>query len=131
MENYILILLGALSAIFGYGIGYSVMGVFKGYKKFRDIESELVQLNLTIDNNLKDVLRHIDIESADTFGKVNQIEERIDKENTEIYSFVDSRLDKLETKITKKIPPTNDELSTRIDNLKKELDTFLTLYRNQ
>jgi hypothetical protein len=107
------IVIGALSSIFIFLLGYGVIGVFNGKKRIDDLE------------------RYIEVTDARTSELNIELSQRLDKEieqthqtfrdvEIDLRSQLDSRLDKLTNQIIKKIPPTNEELMERIDKIQEE-----------
>ena len=113
METFAYILIGILSAVFTFLLGYSVYGVFRGNKKYYELDDRLFQLELDLGNLNRDITEHID-------NEVIRIDRTLEDIERDFNSQVDSRLDKLETKIKKQIPPTNDELLERIKTIEEE-----------
>ena len=113
METFMYVLIGILSAVFTFSVGYSVIGVVRGNKQLKGIEDSIFQLELDLGNLHRELSERIDL-----------TEMRIDTDMKELdrdfNSQLDSRLDKLETKIKKLIPPTNDELLERIKTIEEE-----------
>lgn len=131
MENVIYVLVGILSAVFSYSVGYSVIGVFKGNRKQRELQNELIQLGLSLGSIEHDLHSRMDMRDKEVDDELNDIRRQTDGARTHDLANLDSRLDKLEDRIIKKIPPTNEELSVRIDKVKDDLQRFITLYNNQ
>jgi len=113
METFIYILIGILSAVFTYSVGYSVIGVVKGNKRHQELEDRIFQLELSLATLDRDTQEHID-------NEVTRIDRTLEDMDRDFNSQLDSRLDKLETKIKKLIPPTNDELMERIKTIEEE-----------
>ena len=113
METFIYILIGIVSAVFTFSVGYSVIGVVKGNRRQQELEDRIFQMELSLGTLDRDVHEHIDTE-------VVRIDTDIREIDRDFNSQLDSRLDKLETKIKKQIPPTNDELLERIKTIEEE-----------
>ena len=113
METFIYILIGIVSAVFTYSVGYSVIGVVRGNKKQEQLEDRIFQLELDLGNVHRELNERIDREFSELQSNINENER-------DIISLLDSRLDKLETKIMKKIPPTNNELLERIKAIEEQ-----------
>ena len=113
METFIYILIGIVSAVFTFSVGYSVIGVVKGNKRQQELEDRIFQLELDLGNINQDINDRID-----------DVELRLDSDmrqsERELQSLLDSRLDRLETRIKNMIPPTNDELLERIKTIEEE-----------
>ena len=113
METFIYILIGIVSAVFTFSVGYSVIGVVRGNRRQQELEDRIFQLELDLGNLHRELNERIDL-----------TEMRIDTDMKELErdfnSQLDSRLDKLETKIKKLIPPTNDELLERIKQIEEQ-----------
>jgi DNA anti-recombination protein RmuC len=114
------IVIGALSSIFIFLLGYGVIGVFNGKKRIDDLEryievtdartSELnIELSQRLDKRIDDLEEYIDA-----------TDNRISELTRDVYSMMDSRLDKLETKLKGLIPPTNEQLEKRIEKIQEE-----------
>lgn len=119
METFSIVI-GALSSIFIFLLGYGVIGVFNGKKRIDDLE------------------RYIEVTDARTSELNIELSQRLDKEieqthqtfrdvEIDLRSQLDSRLDKLTNQIIKKIPPTND---TIIKEVQKMRDDFFALRQN-
>jgi len=113
METFIYILVGIVSAVFTFSVGYSVIGVVRGNRRQQKLEDRIFQLELDFGNVHKELNERIDI----TEMRIDRDIEDMDKD---FNSQLDSRLDKLETKIKKQIPPTNKELLERILKIEEE-----------
>jgi len=113
METFIYILIGIVSAVFTFSVGYSVIGVVKGNRRQQELEDRIFQMELSLGTLDRDITEHIDSE-------VLRIDTDIRELDRDFNSQLDSRLDKLETKIKKQIPPTNDELMERIKTIEEE-----------
>jgi peptidoglycan hydrolase CwlO-like protein len=110
------IVIGILSAITTFSIGYSVIGVFRINKKIEDV-NELIQ---SIHKDIEDVHRRIDIDIQTNKNYIDEVQSNLDETEKDIISLLDRRLDKLENKIKGMIPPTNDELMKRIQNIEEQ-----------
>ena len=113
METFMYVLVGILSAVFTFSVGYSVIGVVRGNKRQQELEDRIFQMELNLGTLDRDVHEHIDTE-------VVRIDTDMRELDRDFNSQLDSRLDKLETKIKKQIPPTNDELIERIKKMEEE-----------
>ena len=113
METFIYILIGIVSAIFTFSVGYSVIGVVRGNRRQQELEDRIFQMELSLGTLDRDVHEHIDTE-------VVRIDTDMRELDRDFNSHLDSRLDKLETKIKKQIPPTNEELIERIKKMEEE-----------
>ena len=113
METFIYILIGIVSAVFTFSVGYSVIGVVKGNRRQQELEDRIFQMELSLGTLDRDITEHIDTE-------VLRIDTDIREIDRDFNSQLDSRLDKLETKIKKLIPPTNDELLERIKQIEEQ-----------
>jgi peptidoglycan hydrolase CwlO-like protein len=110
------IVIGILSAITTFSIGYSVIGVFRINKKIENV-NELIQ---SIHKDIEDVHRRIDIDIQTNKNYIDEVQSNLDETEKDIISLLDRRLDKLENKIKGMIPPTNDELMKRIQNIEEQ-----------
>ena len=107
------IVIGALSSIFIFLLGYGVMGVFNGKKRIDDLERYIeVTDDRTSELNIE-LSQRLDREIETTHHTLRDVE-------VDIRSQLDSRLDKLTNQIIKKIPPTNEELMERIAKIQEE-----------
>ena len=113
MEIFIYILIGILSAVFTFSVGYSVIGVVRGNKKQEQLEDRIFKLELDLGNVHRELNERIDREFS-------ELQSNLDETEKDIISLLDRRLDKLENKIKGMIPPTNDELMKRIQNIEEQ-----------
>ena len=113
METFIYILIGIVSAVFTFSVGYSVIGIVKGNRKQQKLEDRIFQLELSLGTLDRDIQEHID-------NEVIRIDTDMREIDRDFNSQLDSRLDKLETKIKKQIPPSNKELLERILKIEEE-----------
>lgn len=120
METFIYILIGIVSAVFTFSVGYSVIGVVKGNRRQQELEDRIFQLELDLGNINQDINDRID-----------DVELRLDSDmrqsERELQSLLDSRLDRLETRIKNMIPPTNDDVMME---LRKVREDFLAIRQN-
>jgi cell division protein ZapA (FtsZ GTPase activity inhibitor) len=86
METLVTFGLGAVTVLIILGI----VVVFKLVKQVRELKSFAQILETWVERNDELVNRRID-------GEIN----RVNKMDTDLYSFIDSRLDKLENKLSK------------------------------
>jgi hemerythrin-like domain-containing protein len=121
------IIIGILSAVSTFAIGYSVMGVFRIQKKMESVFGYIDTIQRKHDSTENDIHRRIDMEVQNCNNYIDEVNTRVDTEVKDILSMVDSRLDKLENRITSKIPPTNEDVLSELKQLKQE---FLTLRKN-
>jgi len=120
METFIYILVGIVSAIFTYSVGYSVIGVVRGNKRQKELEDRIFQLELDLGTLNRDITEHIDNEVIRIDREFENTHQTFRDVEVDLRSQLDSRLDKLTTQIIKKIPPTNDELMERIKTIEEE-----------
>ena len=113
METFIYILIGIVSAVFTFSVGYSVIGVVKGNRRQQELEDRIFQMELDLGTLDRDIQEHID-------NEVIRIDTDMREIDRDFNSQLDSRLDKLETKIKKQIPPSNKELLERILKIEEE-----------
>jgi len=113
METFIYILIGIVSAVFTFSVGYSVIGIVKGNRKQQKLEDRIFQLELDLGNLHRELQERIDFTEL-------RIDRDIEEQEIRFNSQLDSRLDKLETKIKKQIPPSNKELLERILKIEEE-----------
>lgn len=107
------IIVGILSAVFTFSVGYSVMGVFRLTKEIKNINEGLMGLNIDIKTSEELLQRAI-------HENYRELQSNIDENERDIISLLDSRLDKLENKLKGLIPPTNEELIKRIEKIEEE-----------
>jgi len=107
------IVIGILSAVTTFSIGYSVMGVFRINRKMEDVLGYIDNLKRTHESSEHEIHRRISEEIHDTNQTFRDVE-------VDLRSQLDSRLDKLTNQIIKMIPPTNDELMNRIKNIEEQ-----------
>ena len=120
METFIYILIGIVSAVFTFSVGYSVIGVVKGNRRQQELEDRIFQLELDLGNVHRELDVRIDLTETRIDGEFSELQSNINENERDIISLLDSRLDKLETKIKKQIPPTNDELLERIKQIEEQ-----------
>ena len=123
----IYIIIGILSAVFTFSVGYSVIGVVRLTKEAKEINEGLMGLNINIKTSEDELNRRIDTDIQYFENKFNELESTISETEREILSLLDKRLDKLENRITSKIPPTNDEVLKELEQVRRD---FLTLRQN-
>ena len=107
------IVIGALSSIFIFLLGYVVNGVFNGKKRIDDLEKYIEVTDARTSELNMELSQRLDREIETTHHTLRDVE-------VDIRSQLDSRLDKLTNQIIKKIPPTNEELMERIDKIQEE-----------
>ena len=107
------IVIGALSSIFIFLLGYVVIGVFNGKKRIDDLEKYIEVTDARTSELNMELSQRLDREIETTHHTLRDVE-------VDIRSQLDSRLDKLTNQIIKKIPPTNEELMERIDKIQEE-----------
>mgnify|MGYP001453859573 CR=1 FL=1 len=107
------IVIGAVSSILIFLLGYSVNGVLNGKKRLDYLESYLEDTERMVTKLNRDINLRVDTD-------VEMLQSNIDENERDIISLLDSRLDKLETKLRGLIPPTNDELMKRIEKIEEE-----------
>ena len=107
------IVIGALSSIFIFLLGYAVIGVFNGKKRIDDLEKYIEVTDARTSELNMELSQRLDREIETTHHTLRDVE-------VDIRSQLDSRLDKLTNQIIKKIPPTNEELMERIDKIQEE-----------
>jgi hypothetical protein len=120
METFIYILIGIVSAVFTFSVGYSVIGVVRGNRRQQELEDRIFQLELDLQNLNRDITEHIDNEVIRIDGEFENTHQTFRDVEVDLRSQLDSRLDKLTTQIIKKIPPTNDELMERIKQIEEQ-----------
>ena len=113
METFMYVLIGILSAVFTFSVGYSVIGIVKGNKRQEELEDRIFQIELDLGNLHRELTERIDMTEMRVDGDIKDLER-------DFNSQLDSRLDKLQTKIKGLIPPTNDELMKRIEKMEEE-----------
>jgi len=107
------IVIGAVSSVFIFLLGYSVNGVLNGKKRLDYLESYLEDTETMVTNLDRDINHRVDKDIEDTHQTLRDVE-------IDLRSQLDSRLDKLTNQLLKKIPPTNDELMKRIEKIEEE-----------
>jgi hypothetical protein len=120
METFIYILIGIVSAVFTFSVGYSVIGVVKGNRRQQELEDRIFQMELDLGNVHRELDVRIDLTETRIDREFSELQSNINENERDIISLLDSRLDKLETKIKKLIPPTNDELLERIKQIEEQ-----------
>ena len=110
------IVIGILSAVTTFSIGYSVIGVFRINKKMEDMYGYIQSLQ----NENENLHRRIDMEIQNCNNYIDEVQSNLNESEKDIISLLDRRLDKLENKLKGMIPPTNDELMNRIKNIEEQ-----------
>jgi peptidoglycan hydrolase CwlO-like protein len=110
------IVIGILSAVTTFSIGYSVIGVFRINKKMEDMYGYIQSLQ----NENENLHRRIDMEIQNCNNYIDEVQSNLNESEKDIISLLDRRLDKLENKVKGMIPPTNDELMNRIKNIEEQ-----------
>ena len=120
------IVIGAVSSIFIFLLGYSVNGVLNGKKRLDYLESYLEDTERMVNNLDRDLHQRIDSDVEDINSNMVGIEQSLQRQ-------IDSRLDRLENKFrgdiasgveVKKVIDYNEQIS-------KRLDEFISTYQNQ
>lgn len=120
METFIYVLIGIVSVVLTYSVGYSVIGVVRGNRKQKELEDKIFQTEIDIQNLYRDLNERVDLSEMNFDKQFEDTHRLIGKLENEVFSQLDSRLDKLYDKIKKQIPPTNDELMERIKKIEEE-----------
>ena len=107
------IVIGAVSSISIFLLGYSVSGVLNGKKRLNYLESYIEDTERMVRNLDRDIHQRVDSDIEDINSNMIGIEQSLQRQ-------LDSRLDKLETKFKGMIPPTNEELIERIKKMEEE-----------
>ena len=89
MENLEFVL-GMLTAIGVFGLGYAIVGIVKVKQRSNDFEEVINGTQLDLDNNQREIHLRVDQE-------VKDLQDRVD----DLYRHIDSRFDKFENRITK------------------------------
>ena len=89
MENLEFVL-GMLTTIGVFGLGYAIVGIVKVKQRSSDFEEVINGTQLDLDNNQREIHLRVDQE-------VKNLEDRVD----DLYRHIDSRFDKFENRITK------------------------------
>jgi ribosome-associated translation inhibitor RaiA len=89
MENLEFIL-GVLTTIGVFGLGYVIVGIVKVKQRSNDFKEVLNGTQLDLENNQREIHLRLDQE-------VKNLEDRVD----DLYRHIDSRFDKFENRITK------------------------------
>jgi len=89
MENLEFVL-GMLTAIGVFGLGYAIVGIVKVKQRSNDFEEVINGTQLDLDNNQREIHLRVDQE-------VKNLEDRVD----DLYRHIDSGFDKFENRITK------------------------------
>jgi biopolymer transport protein ExbB/TolQ len=133
MDTFIYILIGILSAVFTYSVGYSVIGVVRGIKTMKDLENRIFQLQLDLDTTNRELHQRIDTEIQNCNSYVDEVQANLDLAEKDIFSQMDSRFDKTENKFRDQIASSVEVLKVIEDNklLKERLDEFIRTYQNQ
>ena len=120
------IVIGAVSSIFIFLLGYSVNGVLNGKKRLDYLEAYLEDTERMVKTLDRDLHQRIDSDVEDINSNMVGIEQSLQRQ-------IDSRLDRLENKFrgdiasgveVKKVIDYNEQIS-------KRLDEFISTYQNQ
>lgn len=120
------IVIGAVSSILIFLLGYSVNGVLNGKKRLDYLESYLEDTERMVNTLDRDLHQRIDSDVEDINSNMVGIEQSLQRQ-------IDSRLDRLENKFrgdiasgveVKKVIDYNEQIS-------KRLDEFISTYQNQ
>ena len=96
MENLEFIL-GVLSTVGIFLVGYASIGVFKVRTKIKEVNRALDNLFISMDNANREHYKAISDAESDCQNQVDELYRHID----EIYRHIDSRFDKFENKLNK------------------------------
>ena len=107
------IVIGTVSSIFIFLLGYSVNGVLNGKKRLDYLESYSEDTEKQVKNLDRDIYLRVDSDVEDIRSDMVGIEQSLQRQ-------LDSRLDKLESKLKGMIPPTNEQLEKRIEKIEEE-----------
>ena len=113
MEALMMFVLGALSALGIFCLGFSFVSVLKMKKTIKNQEKEIEKIYNSISNTEINLSDHI-----------NHIEKNLSEEIKEVYKYTDSRFDKSSTKVGDVISSTTEILSTELQKIKDVYQTF-------
>ena len=105
--------LGALSALGIFCLGFSFVSVLKMKKTIKNHETEIEKIYNSIKENERNISDH-----------VNAVEKNLSDEIKEVYKYTDSRFDKSSTKVGDVISSTTEILSTELQKIKDVYQTF-------
>ena len=88
MENLEFVL-GMLTAIGVFGLGYAIVGIVKVKQRSNDFEEVINGTQLDLDNNQREFHLRVDGEVKDLNGQIENL-----------YRHIDSRFDKFENRLT-------------------------------
>ena len=107
MENLEFVL-GALSMIGLFGLGYAVMGVFKVKQRSDGFEETIKGIFQELENNQRELRLRIDGEIGrvdklhdDNIRYTDQMYKNHEDNMNDIYRYIDSRFDKFENRLKK------------------------------
>jgi methyl-accepting chemotaxis protein len=113
MESLMIFVLGALSALGIFCLGFSFVSVLKMKKTIKNHETEISNIYASLKTNIKDVHKLTD-----------NLERELTNSIHEVYKYTDSRLDKSSTKVGDVISSTTEILSTELQKIKDVYQTF-------
>lgn len=120
MESLMIFVLGALSALGIFCLGFSFVSVLKMKKTIKNQEKEIEMIYNSIKENEKNI--------SDYISEVNK---NLLDEIKEVYKYTDSRFDKSSDKVGNVISSTTEILSNELQKIKdvyqvftKQMDAF-------
>lgn len=120
MEALMMFVLGALSALGIFCLGFSFISVLKMKKTIKNQETDIINICSEIAENRKYVHDLIDV-----------VDSKISREIKDVIKYTDSRFDKSSTKVGDVISSTNEILSNELQKIKdvyqvftKQMDAF-------
>jgi len=117
MENLTIFVLGAISALGLFGLGYAIIGVLKMNKQIKKTDKQISELTTDIfqrvDNLESEINRQISDEISSLHSEINKLSENLEREVSEVYRKMDSRFDKTIDSLCNRMD-TQDEESLKI-----------------
>ena len=117
MEPLMMFVLGALSALGIFCLGFSFVSVLKMKKTIKNQESDIRNIcseNAEHRKYINDLINDL----------IDLVEKNLSEEIKEVYKYTDSRFDKSSTKVGDVISSTTEILSTELQKIKDVYQTF-------
>ena len=113
MEPLMMFVLGALSALGIFCLGFAFISVLKMKKTIKNHETEISNIYTSLKTNIKDVHNLADNLERELLNSIQEVKQ-----------YADSRFDKSSTKVGDVIASTTEILSTELQKIKDVYQTF-------
>lgn len=133
MDIFIYFILGILTSVLVFLIGYASLGVFKVTKKVDNLQSAIDMLDRHL-NDINDEINHrIDMEFQMLDRGVQNVQSNLEEAERNVFSVMDSRFDRLENKLRADVASGTEvrKVIEENQNIKVKLDDFIRSYQNQ